>query len=78
MIGISENVFINTKNRSHSITAEVEIPGPSANGAILAQSVPRGRPRHHKAGGYISKEGPIRKHESRPVCRNSFSNRSSI
>jgi arylsulfatase len=27
MTGMSENVFINTKNRSHTITAEVEIPG---------------------------------------------------
>ena len=26
MIGMSENVFINVKNRSHTITAEVEIP----------------------------------------------------
>jgi arylsulfatase len=26
MTGMSENVFINVKNRSHTITAEVEIP----------------------------------------------------
>ena len=26
MIGMTENVFINTKNRSHTITAEVTIP----------------------------------------------------
>ena len=26
MAGMSENVFINTKNHSHTITAEVEIP----------------------------------------------------
>jgi arylsulfatase len=37
MIGMSENAFINTKNRSHSITAEVEIPQGGANGVILAQ-----------------------------------------
>ncbi|MEI7911744.1 MAG: arylsulfatase [Verrucomicrobiota bacterium] len=37
MLGMSENVFINIKNRSHSITAEVEIPEGSANGVILAQ-----------------------------------------
>ncbi len=37
MTGISENVFINVKNRSHTITAEVDIPKPGANGAILAQ-----------------------------------------
>jgi hypothetical protein len=38
MIGMSENVFINTKNRSHTITADVEIPKGGANGAILAQA----------------------------------------
>jgi len=38
MIGISENVFINVKNRSHAITAEVEIPKNGANGVILAQA----------------------------------------
>lgn len=34
MIGMSENVFINIKNRSHTITAEVTIP----KGVILAQA----------------------------------------
>jgi arylsulfatase A-like enzyme len=38
MIGMSENVFINTKNRSHAITAEVDIPMGGANGVILAQA----------------------------------------
>jgi arylsulfatase A-like enzyme len=38
MIGMTENVFINVKNRSHSITAEVEIPQGGANGVILAQA----------------------------------------
>ncbi|MBI5129698.1 MAG: arylsulfatase [Rhodopseudomonas palustris] len=38
MIGMSENVFINTKNRSHAITADVDIPKGGANGAILAQA----------------------------------------
>jgi arylsulfatase len=37
MIGMSENTFINIKNRSHTITAEVEIPKTGANGVILAQ-----------------------------------------
>ena len=37
MKGMSENVFINTKNRSFTITAEVEIPKGGANGVILAQ-----------------------------------------
>jgi arylsulfatase len=38
MTGMSENVFINTKNRSHSITADVEIPEGGASGVILAQA----------------------------------------
>jgi arylsulfatase A-like enzyme len=38
MTGIAENVFINTKNRSHTITADVEIPQGGANGVILAQA----------------------------------------
>jgi arylsulfatase len=38
MAGMSENVFINLKNRSHTITAEVEIPKKGANGVILAQA----------------------------------------
>ena len=38
MIGMSENVFINVKNRSHTITADVEIPKKGANGVILAQA----------------------------------------
>ena len=38
MIGMSENVFINLKNQSHTITAEVEVPKQGANGVILAQA----------------------------------------
>ena len=34
---MTENAFINIKNRSHTITAEVEIPKGGANGVILAQ-----------------------------------------
>jgi len=37
MNSMSENVFINIKNRSLSITADVEIPEGGANGVILAQ-----------------------------------------
>jgi len=37
MTGMSENVFINVKNRSLTITADVEIPRGGANGVILAQ-----------------------------------------
>jgi arylsulfatase len=38
MVGMSENVFINVKNRSLSITADLEIPEGGANGVILAQA----------------------------------------
>ena len=37
MLGMSENAFINTKNRSFTITADVETPAAGANGVILAQ-----------------------------------------
>jgi hypothetical protein len=37
MIGMKENAFINTKNSSYSVTAEVEIPKVDATGVILAQ-----------------------------------------
>ena len=38
MVGMTENVFINTKNRSHTIIAEVTIPKDGANGVVLAQA----------------------------------------
>ncbi|MHB0958317.1 MAG: arylsulfatase [Pirellulaceae bacterium] len=38
MTGMSENAFLNVKNKSKTITAEVEVPqGVVANGAILVQ-----------------------------------------
>jgi arylsulfatase A-like enzyme len=37
MTGMMENVFIDVKNRAHTITAEVDIPQGGANGVILAQ-----------------------------------------
>ncbi|HXC51092.1 MAG TPA: arylsulfatase [Candidatus Limnocylindrales bacterium] len=37
MKGMSENVFINVKDTSHTITAEVEVPRGKANGVIIAQ-----------------------------------------
>ena len=36
MIGMSENVFINTKNRSYTLTAQVQV-SDTAQGVILAQ-----------------------------------------
>jgi arylsulfatase len=37
MTGMMESVFINVKNRSKTITAEIEVPQGGANGTILAQ-----------------------------------------
>jgi len=37
MTGMLENVFINVKNRSKTITAEVEMPKAGANGTVIAQ-----------------------------------------
>ena len=37
MTGMMENVFINVKNRSKTIIAEIEVPASGANGAILVQ-----------------------------------------
>jgi len=34
---IQENAVINTKNKSHSVTAEIEVPKLGANGVIVAQ-----------------------------------------
>jgi len=38
MTGMMENAFINVKNRSHAITAEVAIPAGGANGVVIAQA----------------------------------------
>ena len=38
MTGMTENVFLNTKNRSHSITADLEVPQGGANGVLIAQA----------------------------------------
>ena len=37
MTGMMENAFINVKNRSHTITAEVEIPQEGGEGVIVCQ-----------------------------------------
>jgi arylsulfatase len=37
MVGMSENVFINVKNRSLTITAELVIPDSGAEGTVIAQ-----------------------------------------
>jgi arylsulfatase len=37
MVGMAENAFINVKNQSLTITADVEIPAGGANGVLLCQ-----------------------------------------
>jgi arylsulfatase len=37
MTGMTENVFLNIKNKSKTITAEIDVPQSSANGAIIVQ-----------------------------------------
>jgi arylsulfatase len=34
---LQENAVINTKNKSHSVTAEIQVPDSGANGVIIAQ-----------------------------------------
>jgi arylsulfatase len=38
MVGITENAFINVKNRSYTITAPVELRDGNTNGVIIAQA----------------------------------------
>jgi hypothetical protein len=37
MIRLSEHALINTKNKSHSVTAQITVPENGANGVIIAQ-----------------------------------------
>jgi hypothetical protein len=37
MTGMKENAFLNTKNTSYAITADVEVPQSVVSGVILAQ-----------------------------------------
>jgi arylsulfatase len=54
MTGLMENVFINTKNRSYTITADVELPDANTNGVIISQA--------GRFGGWslYMKEGKVR------------------
>jgi arylsulfatase A-like enzyme len=38
MTGMSENVFLNLKNKSHTISAEIDVPKGGANGVVIAQA----------------------------------------
>jgi hypothetical protein len=54
MFGMKENGFINTKNRSYSIAADVEVPRGGASGVILAQGGV------HAGWSFYVKEGMLR------------------
>ena len=54
MVGMSENAFINVKNRSVTITADLEIPKGGANGVILAQGGRFGGWSLHMKGGRLA------------------------
>jgi arylsulfatase len=54
MTGMLENVFINVKNRSSTITAEVEIPKGGADGVILCQGGRFGGWSLYAKGGKVS------------------------
>ena len=45
MVHLMENAVLNVKNKSHSVTAEVEIPEGGAEGVIIAPVAPSGWPR---------------------------------
>jgi arylsulfatase len=54
MTGMSENAFLNVKNRSVIITADLEIPKGGANGAILCQGGRFGGWSLHMKGGRLA------------------------
>ncbi len=56
MTGIMENVFINTKNRSYTITADVDVPKAPANGVIISQAGRFGGWSLYMKGGKIHHE----------------------
>ncbi len=37
MVGMMENIFLNVKNKSKTITAEIEVPTAKSNGIVIAQ-----------------------------------------
>jgi arylsulfatase len=81
MTRLSENSVLNLKNKSHSVTAEVEIPKGGANGVIIAQGgafagwsfyLHEGKPKYcHNLAGLMrfyvegTKKVPAGKHQVR-------------
>ena len=80
MSRLSENSVLNLKNKSHSVTAEVEVPAGGANGVIVAQGgafadwryLQEGRPKYcHNLAGlmrfYVEGSSTVRegKHQVR-------------
>jgi arylsulfatase A-like enzyme len=76
MVGMKENAFINTKNSSYTVTAEVELPQSATSGVLLAQGsshagwsfyVKDGKPRF--AYNYLGNVTTISSAESLPAGR---------
>jgi arylsulfatase A-like enzyme len=74
MIGMKENAFIDVKNRSSSISAEIDVPKKGASGVILAQGgahsgwslyVKDGKPKF--AYNFLGKVSTIASNERLPV-----------
>ena len=56
MVGIGENAFINTKNRSYTITAPIELDNANASGVIIAQAGRFGGWTLYMKGGLVHHE----------------------
>jgi len=58
---LSENCVLNIKNKSHSVTAEIEVPEPGAEGVIIAQGA--------NIGGWslYAKNGKLKYCSSKPT-----------
>jgi arylsulfatase len=60
---IMENLFLNVKNKSKSITAEIEVPSGRANGVILVQGG-----RFNGWALYVKDDRPTRRDRS-TICQ---------
>jgi arylsulfatase A-like enzyme len=56
MVGISENAFINTKNKSYTITSDVELKDATSSGVIISQAGRFGGWTLYMKGGKIKHE----------------------
>ena len=52
---LTEGSVVNIKNKSHSVTAEVDVPASGAEGVIVAERVREA----FEASGIVSEQGPV-------------------